>query len=160
MTYMLNGKQYLDRVDQRRRLQRRAASRSNFRRRHDRLPDFQESDAISYDSQESDICSRLFAGAACCLRAACQPSRRAQSAIGGTVKDTSGAVLPGVTVEVASDVLIEKTKSVSTDGQGAYKIVDLRPGIYVMTFSLQGFNTFKREALELPSNFTVTSTPT
>ena len=48
---------------------------------------------------------------------------RAQSAIGGTVKDTSGAVLPGVTVEVASDVLIEKTKSVSTDGQGAYKVV-------------------------------------
>ena len=81
---------------------------------------------------------------------------RAQSAIGGTVKDTSGAVLPGVTVEVASDVLIEKTKSVSTDGQGAYKVVDLRPGIYTVTFSLQGFNTIKREALELPSNFVAT----
>ncbi len=81
---------------------------------------------------------------------------RAQSAIGGVVKDTSGAVLPGVTVEVASDVLIEKTKSVSTDGQGQYKIVDLRPGVYMVTFSLQGFNTFKREALELPSNFTAT----
>src|SRR4029079_6206970 len=80
----------------------------------------------------------------------------AQSAIGGVVKDTSGAVLPGVTVEVASDVLIEKTKSVSTDGQGAYKVVDLRPGLYTITFSLQGFNTFKREALELPSNFTMT----
>src|SRR5678815_3947338 len=81
---------------------------------------------------------------------------RAQSAIGGTVKDTSGAVLPGVTVEVASDVLIEKTKSVSTDGQGQYTIVDLRPGVYTITFSLQGFNTFKREGLELPSNFTAT----
>ena len=81
---------------------------------------------------------------------------RAQSAIGGVVKDTSGAVLPGVTVEVGSDVLIEKTKSVSTDGQGQYKIVDLRPGVYAVTFSLQGFNTFKREALELPSNFTAT----
>jgi hypothetical protein len=81
---------------------------------------------------------------------------RAQSAIGGTVKDTSGAVLPGVTVEVASDVLIEKTKSVSTDGEGKYTIVDLRPGVYTVTFSLQGFNTFKREALELPSNFTAT----
>ena len=81
---------------------------------------------------------------------------RAQSAIGGTVKDTSGAVLPGVTVEVASDVLIEKTKSVSTDGQGAYKVVDLRPGVYTVTFSLQGFNTFKRDALELPSNFVAT----
>jgi Carboxypeptidase regulatory-like domain len=81
---------------------------------------------------------------------------RAQSAIGGTVKDASGAVLPGVTVEVASDVLIEKTKSVSTDGQGQYTIVDLRPGVYTITFSLQGFNTFKREGLELPSNFTAT----
>jgi hypothetical protein len=80
----------------------------------------------------------------------------AQSAIAGTVKDTSGAVLPGVTVEVASDVLIEKTRSVSTDAEGAYKIVDLRPGVYVVTFSLQGFSTFKREALELPSNFTAT----
>ena len=81
---------------------------------------------------------------------------RAQSAIAGTVKDTSGAVLPGVTVEVASDVLIEKTKSVSTDGQGEYKIVDLRPGVYTITFSLQGFNTFKRAGLELASNFTAT----
>jgi hypothetical protein len=88
--------------------------------------------------------------------AASPTAARAQSAIGGTVKDTSGAVLPGVTVEVASDVLIEKTKSVSTDGQGAYKVVDLRPGIYTVTFSLQGFNTFKREALELPSNFVAT----
>jgi Carboxypeptidase regulatory-like domain len=81
---------------------------------------------------------------------------RAQSAIGGTVKDASGAVLPGVTVEVASDVLIEKTKSVSTDGEGKYTIVDLRPGTYTVTFSLQGFNTFKREGLELPSNFIAT----
>ena len=80
----------------------------------------------------------------------------AQSAIGGTVKDASGAVLPGVTVEVASDVLIEKTKAVSTDGQGQYTIVDLRPGVYTITFSLQGFNTFKREGLDLPSNFTAT----
>src|SRR4051794_15600767 len=81
---------------------------------------------------------------------------RAQSAIGGTVKDASGAVLPGVTVEVASDVLIEKTKTVSTDGEGKYQVVDLRPGVYVITFSLQGFNTFKREGLELPSNFVAT----
>src|SRR5439155_25151337 len=81
---------------------------------------------------------------------------RAQSAIGGTVKDASGAVLPGVTVEVTSDVLIEKTRSVSTDSQGEYKIVDLRPGTYLVTFSLQGFATFKRAGLELPSNFTAT----
>src|SRR6478752_3884791 len=80
----------------------------------------------------------------------------AQSAIGGTVKDATGAVLPGVTVEAASPVLIEKTKTVSTDGEGKYQVVDLRPGVYVITFSLQGFNTFKREGLELPSNFTAT----
>src|SRR5207249_1670686 len=81
---------------------------------------------------------------------------RAQSAIAGTVKDTSGAVLPGVTVEVASDVLIEKTRSVSTDSDGQYKIVDLRPGVYTVTFTLQGFSSFKRDGLELPSNFIAT----
>ena len=70
---------------------------------------------------------------------------QAQSAIAGVVKDTSGAVLPGVTVEASSDVLIEKTRSVMTDGEGAYRIVDLRPGIYTVTFTLPGFQTFKRE---------------
>jgi hypothetical protein len=75
----------------------------------------------------------------------------AQSAIGGTVKDTTGAVLPGVTVEAASPVLIEKSKTVVTDAEGNYKIVDLRPGTYVVTFSLEGFATVKREGLELPS---------
>src|ERR1700712_3620757 len=79
---------------------------------------------------------------------------RAQSSIAGIVKDTSGAVLPGVTVEAASDVLIEKTRSVTTDGSGQYKIVDLRPGIYTVTFTLPGFNTIKREGLDLPSAFT------
>jgi hypothetical protein len=81
---------------------------------------------------------------------------RAQSTIAGIVKDTSGAVLPGVTVEAASDVLIEKTRSVATDGAGQYKIVDLRPGIYVVTFTLTGFQTLKRDAIELPSSFTAT----
>ena len=52
----------------------------------------------------------------------------AQSAISGLVRDTSGAVLPGVTVEASSDVLIEKTRTVVTDGEGRYTIVDLRPG--------------------------------
>src|SRR5262249_60937608 len=71
-------------------------------------------------------------------------------------KDTSGAVLPGVGVEAASDVLIERTRSVVTDGNGQYKIVDLRPGIYVLTFSLQGFQTLKRENVQLPAEFTAT----
>ena len=59
----------------------------------------------------------------------------AQSAIIGVVKDSSGAVLPGVTVEAASDVLIEKVKSAMTDGGGGYRIADLRPGVYVVTFT-------------------------
>src|SRR4029077_13718659 len=80
----------------------------------------------------------------------------AQSSIAGVVKDSSGAVLPGVTVEAASDVLIEKTRTVISDSQGAYQIVDLRPGTYTMTFTLPGFQTFKRDGLELPSNFVAT----
>lgn len=81
---------------------------------------------------------------------------RAQSVFTGVVKDTSGAVLPGVTVEAASPALIEKSKSVVTDGNGAFRLVDLRPGIYTVTFSLAGFSTAKREAVELPSDFTMT----
>jgi hypothetical protein len=80
----------------------------------------------------------------------------AQSAIAGVVKDTTGAVMPGVTVEASSPVLIEKVRSVVTDGQGQYKIVDLRPGVYAVTFTLPGFNTAKRDAIELPTNFTAT----
>jgi hypothetical protein len=80
----------------------------------------------------------------------------AQSAFTGVVKDASGAVMPGVTVEASSDVLIEKTRSVTTDGEGAYRIVDLRPGVYTITFTLPGFQTFKRDGVELPANFTST----
>ncbi|HEY2149943.1 MAG TPA: TonB-dependent receptor [Vicinamibacterales bacterium] len=81
---------------------------------------------------------------------------RAQSAIAGVVKDATGAVMPGVTVEASSPALIEKVRSVVTDGQGLFKIVDLRPGVYAVTFALPGFNTVKRDAIELPSNFTAT----
>jgi hypothetical protein len=77
----------------------------------------------------------------------------AQASIGGVVKDSSGAVLPGVTVEASSPVLIEKTRSVTTDTQGSYKIVDLRPGTYSITFSLGGFTTIKREDIELSGTF-------
>jgi len=80
----------------------------------------------------------------------------AQSSIAGVVKDASGAVLPGVTVEASSTALIEKTRTAVTDAQGAYKIVDLRPGIYALTFSLGGFNTFKRDGIDLPSSFVAT----
>ena len=74
--------------------------------------------------------------------------------IAGVVRDTTGAVLPGVTVEAASPALIEKTRNVVSDGQGAYKIVDLRPGTYSVTFTLTGFSTVKREGIELTTAFT------
>jgi hypothetical protein len=80
----------------------------------------------------------------------------AQSQISGQVKDESGAVLPGVSVEAASPVLIEKSKSVVTDDQGRYTVVDLRPGTYKVSFSLLGFSTVVRDAIELPGNFTAT----
>jgi hypothetical protein len=80
----------------------------------------------------------------------------AQSRIAGVVKDTSGAVLPGVTVEAASPALIEKVRTVVSDSQGAYEIVDLRPGTYAVTFTLTGFSTVKREGIDLPAGFTAT----
>ena len=69
----------------------------------------------------------------------------AQASIVGTVRDASGAVLPGVTVEASSPALIEKTRSVTSNGVGQYSIEDLRPGTYTVTFSLQGFSSVKRE---------------
>jgi hypothetical protein len=76
------------------------------------------------------------------------------SSIAGVVRDTSGAVLPGVTVEAASPVLIEKARNVATDSEGRYNIVDLRPGAYVVTFTLSGFNTVRREGIQLVAGFT------
>ena len=73
----------------------------------------------------------------------------AQASMTGTVRDTSGAVLPGVTVEAASPVLIEKVRAATTDGNGRYQIVDLRPGEYTVTFTLAGFNSVKREGVTL-----------
>ena len=70
---------------------------------------------------------------------------QAAGTITGVVKDASGAVLPGVTVEASSPALIEKVRSVVTDGTGQYRIVDLRPGTYALTFTLPGFSTVRRE---------------
>ena len=78
------------------------------------------------------------------------------STIAGQVKDSSGALLPGVTVEVASPALIERVRSTTTDGSGQYKIIELRPGVYTVTFTLPGFSTLKRERIELTSDFTAT----
>jgi hypothetical protein len=83
-------------------------------------------------------------------------SVHAQASITGVVKDTSGAVLPGVTVEAASPALIEKVRTGVTDGTGQYRIEDLRPGIYSVTFTLNGFSIVKREDIELTGSFTAT----
>ncbi|HJZ73316.1 MAG TPA: TonB-dependent receptor, partial [Vicinamibacterales bacterium] len=95
-----------------------------------------------------------FVVALACL--ALPTTARAQSAFAGVVKDATGAVLPGVTVEAASPALIEKVRSVNTDANGAYKIENLRPGIYTLTFTLPGFSVVKKDAIELQSNFTST----
>ena len=81
---------------------------------------------------------------------------RAQAVIAGSVRDTSGAVLPGVTVEASSPALIEKVRSAISDGSGQYRIEDLRPGVYKVSFSLPGFSTFEREGVELTGSFTAT----
>jgi len=80
----------------------------------------------------------------------------AQATLTGTVKDGSGAVLPGVTVEAASPALIEKAKTVVSDGSGQYRIVDLRAGTYTLTFTLPGFNTVKRENIVLSGSQVLT----
>ena len=80
----------------------------------------------------------------------------AQSTIAGTVRDSSGGVLPGVVIEASSDVLIEKVKSTVSDGLGQYQIIDLRPGLYIVTFTLPGFQTVRREGFNLPAEFTAT----
>src|SRR5712691_3620773 len=78
----------------------------------------------------------------------------AQSTISGVVRDTSGAVMAGVRVEAASEALIERSRSVATSGDGRYAIVDVRPGLYTMTFSLEGFSTIKQQ-VTVPSNVSV-----
>lgn len=80
----------------------------------------------------------------------------AQASITGTVRDTSGAVLPGVTVEAESPALIERLRTTVTDVTGQFRIEALRPGTYTLTFSLPGFSTVKREGLELSGSFSAT----
>ena len=81
---------------------------------------------------------------------------RAQAVIAGSVRDTSGAVLPGVTVEASSPALIEKVRTSISDSSGQYRVEDLRPGVYKVTFTLPGFSTFEREGVELTGSFTAT----
>ena len=80
----------------------------------------------------------------------------AQAAIAGEVRDTSGGVLPGVTVEASSPALIEKVRTAITDGNGRYRIEDLRPGTYLVTFTLSGFTTTRREGLNVSGTGVIT----
>src|ERR1700704_3718937 len=80
----------------------------------------------------------------------------AQGTLTGTVRDESGGVLPGVTVEAASPVLIEKVRTALTDGAGQYRITELLPGTYTVTFSLTGFSGVRREGVALTGSFTAT----
>jgi len=92
-----------------------------------------------------------------CALAVLLPSMAyAQAAIAGAVKDASGAVMPGVTVEASSPALIEKVRTAVTDGSGNYRIVELRPGTYSVTFTLPGFNTVKRDGIVLEGTFVAT----
>jgi hypothetical protein len=99
-------------------------------------------------------CKAVITFAVAILVAVLAPSPAlAQASITGAVKDGSGAVLPGVTVEATSPALIEKVRSAVTDGSGQYRIEDLRPGTYVVTFRLPGFSTVQREGIELTGSF-------
>jgi hypothetical protein len=84
------------------------------------------------------------------------PALTFAQSLAGVAKDASGAVLPGVTVEASSPALIEKVRTVVTDGTGQYQIVNLRVGTYTLTFSLTGFSTVKREGIELAGSGTIT----
>jgi carboxypeptidase family protein len=88
------------------------------------------------------------------LAVPCASAAQVLGTVAGTVKDASGGVLPGVTVEASSPALIEKVRTAITDGSGQYQIVNLPPGTYTITFSLTGFSTVKREGLEVRTNFT------
>src|SRR6188768_1055744 len=113
--------------------------------------------AFWYHRSRRSCMQRLFKGALVVLSLVVFPSAAfAQASIVGTVRDASGAVLPGVTVEASSPALIEKTRSVTSNGAGQYSIEDLRPGTYTVTFSLAGFSTVKREGIELSGSFAAT----
>src|SRR5215213_9602188 len=74
--------------------------------------------------------------------------------IAGSAKDDSGGVLSGVSVELASPALIEKVRTATTDSAGLYRIVNLPPGTYTVIFTLAGFNTSRREGVEVSPGFT------
>src|SRR5438067_1020899 len=83
-------------------------------------------------------------------------AQQTTAGITGVARDASGGVLPGVSVEATSPVLIERVRTVTTDGDGRYNIVDLPPGRYTVTFTLPGFSTVKNEGVDITAGFTAT----
>ena len=96
----------------------------------------------------------LFLVCAALLPTAVHAQTALSGSIAGVVRDPSGGVLPGVTVEASSPALIERTRTVTTDDSGVYRIVSLVPGVYSVTFSLQGFGSVRRDGVELTTGFT------
>jgi hypothetical protein len=90
------------------------------------------------------------------LAAGAADAQVSTASISGVVRDATGAVLPGVTIEAASPALIERVRTAVTDDAGQYRIIELRPGTYTVTFTLEGFNTSRQEGLELTAGFTAT----
>src|SRR5438477_4701928 len=97
---------------------------------------------------------RVFLGLGCLMLL--PQIAHAQASITGVVRDTSGAVLPGVTVNVESPVMIEKVRTAVSDGTGQYRVEQLSPGVYSVTFTLTGFSSLKREGIELSGSFVAT----
>src|SRR4051812_27122906 len=113
--------------------------------------------SVKYWSERGSRAIALAAFAVLCYLSLGTPAWAQQaSGIAGVVRDTSGLAMPGVTVEAASPALIEKVRSVVSDGEGRYTIVDLRPGTYTVTYSLTGFSTVKRDGITLGAGFTAT----
>jgi hypothetical protein len=92
---------------------------------------------------------RLFTKAVLVAAVVLLPTLASAQSLAGTVRDVSGAVLPGVTVEAASPALLEKVRTAVTDGTGQYRLENLVPGVYTVTFSLAGFSTVRREGVEV-----------
>src|SRR5580658_2724712 len=94
--------------------------------------------------------------AALLLVSASAEGQQTLSGIAGVVKDANGTPVTGVTVEASSPALIERVRSVVSDSQGEFKIIDLPPGTYAVTFRAAGFTTLRHEGIELPASFTAT----
>jgi hypothetical protein len=105
---------------------------------------------------KSAVARIVAVGLACLVVLPGNARAQQNSSIAGAVKDAAGAPVAGVTVEAASPALIERIRTVLTDGQGQYQLTSLPPGAYSVTFRAPGFTTLKNEGVELPASFTAT----